>query len=71
LSPLAVSQFEGGTSAIAIVQLFKEMLLRNCNSAIPQSQFSLKSATLNPQFESFTSAIFGILLAMFLLLIGF
>ncbi len=42
---------------------FLEMLLRKCNSAIPQSQFFLKSATLNPQLESFTSAIFGIFLA--------
>jgi hypothetical protein len=40
------------------------MLLRNRNSAIPQSQFFLKSATLNLQLESFTSAIFGIFLAM-------
>jgi hypothetical protein len=40
------------------------MLLRNRNSAIPQSQFSLLSATSNPQLESFTSAIFGIFLAV-------
>jgi hypothetical protein len=40
------------------------MLLRNRNSAIPQSQFFFNSATLNPQLESFTSAIFGIFLAM-------
>ncbi len=40
---------------------FKEMLLRKCNSAIPQSQCFLKSATLNPQLESFTSAIFGLI----------
>jgi hypothetical protein len=42
---------------------FKEMLLRNRNTAIPQSQFFFKSTTLNPQVESFTSAIFGIFLA--------
>jgi hypothetical protein len=61
------SQFrnlEGSASAIAIPQLFKEMLLRNRNSAIPQSQFFLKSATSSPQLESFNSAIFGIFLAM-------
>jgi hypothetical protein len=40
------------------------MLLRNRNSAIPQSQFFFNSATLNPQLESFTSEIFGIFLAM-------
>ncbi len=49
-SAIAIPQFEGGTSAIAIPQLVKEMLLRNCNSAIPKSQFfsevcNLKSAT--------------------------
>ncbi len=38
---------------------FKEMLLRNRNSAIPQSQFFLKSATSSPQLESFNSAIFS------------
>jgi hypothetical protein len=42
----------------ALPQLFKEMLLRNRNSAIPQSQFFLKSATC------FNSAIFGIFFAM-------
>ncbi len=35
------------------------MLLRNRNSAIPQSQFFMKSATSSPQLESFNSAIFG------------
>jgi hypothetical protein len=34
-----IPQLEWGTSAIAITELFKEMLLRNCNYAIPQSQF--------------------------------
>jgi hypothetical protein len=42
---------------------FKGMLLRNHNSAIPQLQFFLKSATSSPQPESFTSAISGIFLA--------
>ncbi len=32
-SAIAIPQFEGSTSAIAILKLFKEMLLRNCNSA--------------------------------------
>jgi hypothetical protein len=57
-------QLEGSTSAIAIPQLFKEMLLRNRNSAIPQSQFFLMSATSSPQLESFISTIFGILMAV-------
>ena len=43
---------------------FKEMLLRNRNAAIPQSQFFLKSATSSPQLGSFNSAIFGIFLAV-------
>jgi hypothetical protein len=58
-SAIAIPQLEGNTSAIAIPQLFKEMLLRNCNSAIPQSQFFLMFATSSPQLESFISAIFG------------
>jgi hypothetical protein len=37
------------------------MLLRNRNSAIA---IFFKSATLNPQLESLTSAIFGIFLTM-------
>jgi hypothetical protein len=42
------------------------MLLRNRNSATatPQSQYFLKSTTSNLQLESFTSAIFGIFLAV-------
>ncbi len=63
-SAIAIPQLEGSTSAIAIPQLFKEMLLRNRNSAVLQSQFFLKSATSSPQLESFTTAIFGIFLAM-------
>jgi hypothetical protein len=63
-SAIAIPQLEGNTSAIAIPQLFKAMLLRNRNSAIPQSQFFLMSATSNPQLESFISAIFGILLTV-------
>ncbi len=46
-----------------IPQLFSELLLRNRNSAMPQSQFFLKSATLSSQPETFTSAIFGRFLA--------
>jgi hypothetical protein len=56
-SALAIPQLEESTSAIAIPQLFKEMSLRNHNSAIPQSQFFL-----SPQLESLTSAIFDIFL---------
>jgi hypothetical protein len=63
-STIAIPQLEGGTSTITIPQLFKEMLLRNRNSAIPQSQFFLKSSTSNLQLESFTSAIFGIFLLL-------
>jgi hypothetical protein len=62
-SAIATPQLEGCTSAITIPQLFKEMLLRNRTSAIPQSQFFLKSATSGPQFESLTSAFFGRFLA--------
>jgi hypothetical protein len=40
---------------------FKEMLLRNRNSAIT---IFLKSATSNPQLESFNSAIFGTFLVV-------
>ncbi len=36
-SAIAISQFEGSTSSVVIPQLFKEVLLRNCNSAIPRS----------------------------------
>jgi hypothetical protein len=43
--PITILQLEGSSSAIAIPQHFKEMLLRKCNSAVPQSQFFLKSAT--------------------------
>jgi hypothetical protein len=52
-SAIAIPQLEESTSAIAIPQLFKAMLTRNRNSAIPQLQFFLKSATLSPQLESF------------------
>jgi hypothetical protein len=61
---LKIPQLEGSTSAIAIPQHFKEMLLRNRNSAISQSQFFLMSATSSPQLENFISAIFGIFLAV-------
>jgi hypothetical protein len=63
-SAIAIPQLEGNTSAIAIPQLLKAMLLRNHNSAIPQSQSFLMSATSNPQLENFISAIFGILLTV-------
>jgi hypothetical protein len=43
---------------------FYEMLLRNRNSAIPQSQFLVKPATSSPQLDCFTSAIFCIFLAV-------
>jgi hypothetical protein len=43
---------------------FKEMLLRNRNSAILQSQFFPKAATSSLQLETLTSAIFGIFLAV-------
>jgi hypothetical protein len=45
-SAIAIPQLEGSSSAIAIPQLFKNMLLRNHNSAIPQSQIFL-----NPQLQ--------------------
>jgi hypothetical protein len=63
-SAIAIPQLEGSASAIAIPQLFKEMLLRNRNTAIPQSEFFLKSATSSPQLESFNSVIFGIFSAV-------
>jgi hypothetical protein len=44
-SAIAIQQLEGSTSTIAIPQLFREMLLGNRNTATPQSQFFLKSAT--------------------------
>jgi hypothetical protein len=64
VSAIAIPQLAGSTSAIAIPQLFKEMLLCNRNSAIPQLQFFLKPETSSPQLESFTSAICGIFLAL-------
>jgi hypothetical protein len=63
-SAIAIPQLEGSTSAIAIPQLSKEMLLRNRNSEIPQSQYFLMSTTSSPQLENFISAIFGIFLAV-------
>jgi hypothetical protein len=70
-SATAIPQLEGSTSAIAIPQLFKKCCsatatpqFRNRNSAIPQPQFFPKSATSSPQLESYTSAIFGIFLAV-------
>ncbi len=48
-SAIAIPQPKGSTSPIAIPQLLKEKLVRNRNSAIPQSQFFLISATSSPQ----------------------
>jgi hypothetical protein len=43
---------------------FRNFLKKCCSTtAIPQSQFFMKSATSSPQLESFTSAIFGRFLA--------
>ncbi len=58
-SAIAIPQLEGSTCAIASPQLFKEMLLSNCNSASPQSQFFLKSATSSPQLGRNFRHIFG------------
>jgi hypothetical protein len=58
-SSIAIPQLEGSISAIVIPHLFKELLLRNRNSAIPQSQFFLKSATSKLHFRNF-----GIFLAV-------
>jgi hypothetical protein len=49
-SAIAIPQLEGSSSTIAIPQLLKDMLLRNRNSAIPQSQFFLQSAISSVQF---------------------
>jgi hypothetical protein len=60
------SQFHNLKEALPQSQFcnFKEILLRNRNSAIPQSQFFLMSATSSPQLESFISATFVIFLAV-------
>ncbi len=58
-SAIAIPQLGGSTCAIAIQQLLKEMLLRNFAIAI-----FLKSATSSLQLDSFTTAIFGIFLAV-------
>jgi hypothetical protein len=63
-SAITMPQLAGITSAIAIPQLFKEMLICNRNAAIPQSQFFPKSSTSSPQLERFTCAMFGIFMAM-------
>ncbi len=57
-SAIAIPQLEGSISTIAILQLFKEMLLRNRNPAIPHLQFFLKTATWALQFHNFWH-IFG------------
>jgi hypothetical protein len=57
------SQFRNLKEALLQSQ-FRNFLKKCCSAtAIPQSQFFLKSATSSPQLESFTSAIFGIFLA--------
>ncbi len=60
-SAITIPQVEGSTSSNTIPQLLKK-----CCSATAtlQLQFFLKSETLNPPLESFTSAIFGIFLAL-------
>ncbi len=49
-SAIAIPQLEGSSSAIAIPQLFKDMLLRN--SAIPQSQFFLNPLVTNGYYST-------------------
>jgi hypothetical protein len=52
-SAIAIPQLEGSTSVIAILQLFKEILLRNCNSAIAIfSEVRNLRASL-PQFSAY------------------
>jgi hypothetical protein len=58
-SATAIPQLDGSTCAIAIPQLFKK-----CCFATATPQFRNRSFFLSPQLESFTSAIFGIFLAM-------
>jgi hypothetical protein len=53
-SAIAIPQLVGSTSAIAILQLKKNVAPQR-NSAIPQSQFFLTSATSSPQLESLLS----------------
>jgi hypothetical protein len=62
-SAITISQPEGSIAAITIPQIFKEMLLATATLQ-KQSQFFHKSATLSMQLEGFTSAIFGIFLAV-------
>jgi hypothetical protein len=60
-SAIAIPQLEGSTSTSQLRNFLKEC----CSAtAIPQSQFFLKSATSSQQLESFTFAIFGIFLAV-------
>jgi hypothetical protein len=58
-SAIAILQLEGSTSAIAIPQLFKK-----CCSATATPQFRNRNFFLNPQIESFNSAIFSTFLAV-------
>ncbi len=57
-SAIEIPQFEGSTSAIAILQLFEDMWLCNSNSGNPQLQFFLKSTTWELEFRHFWH-IFG------------
>jgi hypothetical protein len=52
---IAIPQLEGSNSAIAVPQLFKEMLLRNRNFAIPQSHFFSDVRNLRASFPQFSA----------------
>jgi hypothetical protein len=52
-SAIAIPQLEGSTSAIAIPQLFKEMLLRNRNSAIAIFSDVRNLRASFPQFSAY------------------
>jgi hypothetical protein len=60
VSAIAIPHLEGSTSAIAIQQLLKEMLLRNRNTAITifSEVRNFKSSTLELHFHNFRD-IFG------------
>jgi hypothetical protein len=51
---------EGSISVIAILQLFKEMLLRNCDATNLRLQFLQQSTTSSLQLEDETATIFQI-----------
>jgi hypothetical protein len=60
MSAIAIPQLEDSISVIAILQLFKEMLLRNCDAAILRLQFLQQSTTSSLQLEDETATIFQI-----------